>query len=126
MKKKKKPIYFEEKFILSIYKANVDFIFGDFKKYQATLKRRYDYEKKNEPLGNTVKVELENGEIIYILWLGKLDYGALAHEAVHVANYIFADRRIYIGGFKEDEPFTYLVEWIVNEYIDFVKRKRKK
>jgi hypothetical protein len=126
MNKKKKPVYFEEKFILGLYKARITFAFGDFEKYSTMLMKKYGLKKENKPLGNVIKISFENGNQEYILWLKRIDYGALAHEAAHLANYIFEDRRIFIGGFREDEPFAFLVEWIVNEYLEFVKRSRKK
>jgi len=133
----KKPIYFEDKFAFSLYKATITFAFGDFKRYSAMLKKRFGYEKKRdrEPGGNTIRIVYEEGgkrKEEFFLWLSKMDYPCLAHEATHLAGYIFGARGIktLLGG--EDEPFAFLVEWIMGDYLAFVKyfkekrRKKKK
>lgn len=129
MSKKKKPIYFEDRGIFGLYKARITFVFGDFKRYSAMLKKKYGYEKlrEREPGGNTLRIVYEkSSKEEFFLWLPKIDYGALAHEAIHLASYIFDTRGIKINLEVEDEHFALFVEWIVNEYLATVKDFRKK
>lgn len=133
-KTKKKPVYFEDRFTFYLYKANITFAFGDFRRYSAMLKKRFGYEKKRdrEPGGNTIRMIYEEGgktKEEFFLWLSKIDYGCLAHEATHLAGYIFEARGIETRPEGEDEPFAFFVEWLVNDYLAFVKyfkKKRKK
>jgi hypothetical protein len=56
---------------------------------------------------------------------GFLTHGAIAHEAVHIAHFILNARGV-VSDFENDEPITYLVEWIterVYEALDKVNIK---
>ena len=133
--KRKKPVYFKDRFTLELYKATVTYVLGDFGKYSAMLEKKYGYrkEREREPAGNTLRLATENekgekGEE-YILWLAELNYPNLAHEAVHLATYIFDARGIDGRTQGDDEPFAFLVEWIVGNYlafVDYFKGKKKK
>jgi len=113
-KLKKKPFYFEDSFILGLYKANITFVWGDWDKYQTMLEKKHGLEKYKEKKGGNA------------VWIPPhVDYGALAHEAVHLANYIFESRGIKTYPDGEDEPFAFLVEWIVRDYL-WIKDFRKK
>jgi acetone carboxylase gamma subunit len=46
--------------------------------------------------------------------------GVMAHEAVHIADFIFTNCGI-THDLDNDEPFAYLVEWIINELYEFYK-----
>jgi len=126
----KKKFYFEDRFYLSIYKANVTFAFGDFERYSKMLKEKCGLEKLVETGGHAIRFMPEDDEREeYVIWLPRINYGALAHEAVHLAGYIFGDRRIRTHPEGEDEPFAYLVEWLVENYLktvkDFKGKKKK-
>lgn len=48
-------------------------------------------------------------------------HGLIAHEAVHIAN-MLAESRGFIADLSNDEPIAYLVEWIVNNVIEMIKK----
>jgi hypothetical protein len=52
----------------------------------------------------------------------KITYGIIAHEALHIANMI-AEHRGIIPDFQNDEPITYLTEWITNEIHKFIEKE---
>ena len=45
----------------------------------------------------------------------------IAHEAVHIANYIYKNAHIK-HDFDNDEPFAYLVAWVVGEIHKSLKK----
>ena len=51
----------------------------------------------------------------------KIHMGTIAHEAVHIANMLFEQRGITLSAVN-DEPFAYLVEWIVDEIHKFINK----
>lgn len=51
-----------------------------------------------------------------------LKHGTIAHEAVHIADYIF-DTVGATHDINNPEPFTYLVAWVTNEVYKFIKSK---
>ena len=46
-----------------------------------------------------------------------IDIGLLVHEAVHVANYMCARIGIKLCS-DNDEPYAYMVQWLVNKLLD--------
>ena len=121
---KKKKLYMD-KLYMGLYKANITFLIGDVEKLDKYLKKEYGMEEKKYPRGGqTTEFTHKNGSKGYILWLPKLDYAALAHEATHLAGYIFEWRRVYTTSFGTDEHFAYMVEWIARQYITFAKNKK--
>lgn len=50
----------------------------------------------------------------------KITHGAIAHEALHLTNYL-ADLRGIIADFNNDEPLTYLLAWIVDQIYIFIE-----
>jgi hypothetical protein len=47
-------------------------------------------------------------------------HGAIAHEAVHIANFMF-DSRGMVPDQKNDEAFSYFTEWVVDQVYTFAK-----
>jgi hypothetical protein len=43
----------------------------------------------------------------------KITHGAIAHEALHIANMVAKDRG-FIADFNNDEPVAYLMTWVVD------------
>ena len=125
-RKNKRPFYFENNFYLQMYKVNITFVFGDYSRFEKMMKKEYNNQIHRSG-GSTTEIVLKDDTTEYILWLPKLDYGALAHEAAHLANFIFRSRGVKVGEeFGGDEHFCFLVEWLVNVYLDDVKYFRKK
>ena len=52
----------------------------------------------------------------------KISYGVIAHEVFHITNYIL-DFIGVVPDFKNDEQQAYLIEWLTNKVIEFIKRK---
>lgn len=53
----------------------------------------------------------------------KLTHGCIAHEAIHAANFILAERGVECHP-RNDEPLAYLTEWMVDK-INSVLKKNK-
>lgn len=64
----------------------------------------------------------KDGFTKYIIAFNKEDItpSLIAHEAVHLVNYIFRDRLIYLDSLN-DEPQAYLTGWIVDQCHKFFK-----
>jgi len=81
-----------------------------------------------EPFAHCLELSWSNKYGVCILlnfnnnYGAKISYGTIAHEAVHAASFIL-DSRGVVPDFNNDEPQAYLVEYIVNEIIKFVKAK---
>lgn len=50
-------------------------------------------------------------------------HGVIAHEAVHAAGFVLKDRGIQ-ADFDNDEPHTYLTEWICNQIYKFLDKNK--
>lgn len=50
----------------------------------------------------------------------KMTHGVIAHEAVHVAQFIFENHGVR-HDFDNPEPFNYLVEWVTDEIYRYIK-----
>lgn len=57
--------------------------------------------------------------------ISKMTHGTIAHESVHIANFI-ADSRGLVSDFDNDEPITYLVQWIVDQTYLFIEKNKLK
>lgn len=130
MKTKKNKFYFTKTY-LPIYKTFVYFIYGDKVQYEEFLKKKYknsvDSRSSQGMTHEFTHNKSQRKE--YTLWIKNLDLPTLAHEAVHLAHFVFANCGIIItGAGAEDEHFAYFVEYIMREYLDFYNfsRKRKK
>ena len=52
-------------------------------------------------------------------------HGNISHESLHIANFILNDRGI-VADFENDEPVTYLLDWVANEVYKFARDKKMK
>lgn len=52
---------------------------------------------------------------------GKMTHGTIAHEAIHIADFLLYDRGV-VADFMNDEPVAYLVDWIVTQTYKFIKK----
>ena len=52
-----------------------------------------------------------------------ITHGVIAHEAIHVANFILDDRDV-VADWSNVEPQTYLAQWITDEIYKFIKSKK--
>lgn len=50
----------------------------------------------------------------------KLSHGLIAHEAAHIADWI-AENSGFLINTNNNEPFAYLIEWVVNEVYKYLK-----
>jgi len=54
-----------------------------------------------------------------------LKHGCIAHEAMHLVHYL-AEERGFQSDFNNDEPLTYLIEWITDEAYKFINKHKFK
>lgn len=54
-----------------------------------------------------------------------ISHSNIAHESLHAANVIL-DSRGVVSDFNNDEPVTYLLEWIINQVYKFARDKKMK
>lgn len=95
------------------------------------LKRWFSNEnfEDNSADGRVLRVQGQNGETEFILWLKKLegveDIGCLAHEIFHLVTYMLEYR-----GFKltdeSDEAYAHLTGYYMREILNYALPKRKK
>lgn len=45
-----------------------------------------------------------------------LDFTTVAHEAVHIVNFIYVDHCIKVDA-ENDEPYAYLLQWVVGRIL---------
>lgn len=55
----------------------------------------------------------------------KICHGNISHESLHITNFILNDRGV-VSDFENDEPVTYLLDWISNEVYKFARDKKMK
>ena len=53
--------------------------------------------------------------------LGEITHGIITHESIHAANFILDDCDV-VPDYDNDEPLTYLAEWITDKIYDFIKQ----
>lgn len=74
----------------------------------------------------TIDYTLENGAQRIIIWLKTPEYSLLAHELIHVIEYVFSTRRMPFT-LEGSEFIAYLVEHLFKEFEPIIsKAKRKK
>ena len=54
----------------------------------------------------------------------KITHGVIAHEAIHATNAIFSERGV-VADFYNDEPYAYLIKWIVDQVHKFIQKHKK-
>lgn len=66
------------------------------------------------------------GVIVYVCPDMDHDVGSLAHEAVHVADYVFDELGMISQSYDDgNEPYAYLVGWIANKIKEYYDSRRK-
>ena len=58
----------------------------------------------------------------YALFKPKPSHSIIAHETVHIVNYIFDDRHIPATGIENDEPQAYLTGWVADKIYKAIKK----
>ncbi len=115
---------------IPIYKTPLILIESNNLAKVKTYFKKIDYVFEDDSIfGHTIQHYLikENKKYncIYVLFNRKNDYSKLkhsiiAHECNHIANFVFE----YIGADSySDEPYTYLVEYLVKEICNFLEIK---
>ena len=102
---------------VELYKSNIYYHLGwtpkEFEEYAAKEYGR----QGGAPLGdgNCLEVVTPQGGHGIVIWIRKkTDHPALAHEAVHAAYWILAERGIDIRD-SQGETFAYLVEFLIRK-----------
>lgn len=52
----------------------------------------------------------------------KITHGVIAHEALHVSNFLASERGIKASN-NNDEPMAYLTEWVVDRIYEFINKQ---
>lgn len=66
------------------------------------------------------------GVIVYVDTEFEDGVGSFAHEAIHVADYVFDELNITSQSYEDgNEPYAYLVGWIANEIKKYYDDRRK-
>lgn len=113
MKKGKVPYHF----YCDLYYMNFYFCMG-WKK--SDMKSYFNADLDETARGTTISTP--SGVII---WIDSSDsLGALAHESVHAAKFVFSQKGVLASN-DNDEPLAYLVQWIFEKCLKKVKRIRK-
>lgn len=78
-------------------------------------------------LTHAVADENDNlGVIVYVDPNMDHDVGSFAHEAVHVADYVFDELGMMSQSYDDcNEPYAYLVGWIANKIKKYYDSRRK-
>lgn len=119
---------------MKIYKTDIPLYFGkliivfskDFDKAVTKLKLDTKGQSNLNGFSSFVMTKPNKKGITryYMILAPKVDNSAIAHEALHVTNWILNDRHI-MADFVNDEPQAYLLGWVVAQ-VDKAKRKLKK
>lgn len=104
------PIYFGKLVLVVVTDWN------EFDKTYNTKVAQHDYA--------SVTVTLES-EDICIIGIKNFSFGVMAHETVHVVNYIYEKCNMQLD-IKNDEPQAYLTGWVVSEVVKFLKEQKIK
>lgn len=110
-----------KKIKIPIYHGNLIIVVDDNwerinKKYNTEIKKDFD--------GVVFKKPCKDGYMEYVVAFSRPPKGhIIAHEAVHVVNYIFVDGLIELDRYN-DEPQAYLTEWVVRQIESFVNKKK--
>lgn len=67
----------------------------------------------------------KKGSSTYVIGLKEFEFEFIAHEAVHIVNYIYRNCGIHLD-VKNDEPQAYLTGWVVSEVVKFLKEQKIK
>ena len=110
------------------YRIYVCFILGgDIDKINEKFQLQIDDDQEIYCQTNTgsIKIDKDDYRCIFIILnpniKSKINYATLAHETIHTANHIFHMRYIKYD-YDNDEPFAYLVEWIMHNAVNFYKK----
>ena len=124
MKKKKKHFYVKQ-MSMPIYRGQFVIIFtNDAEK----LHKKVSVFEGNEVYASA---NLDNWEGIegFIIALNfdnknrAITHGCVAHESSHIAHMVLEQRGV-IADFINDEPVTYLIEWITDQVYKFADEKK--
>lgn len=98
------------------YKFNLNAFIGiSYSDFKLELEEMGIESKSKVSEGLTLEYFKGNNGPNYILYSRKRNYGVIAHEALHIANFLFEYHNIEVSN---DEATCYLVEWIVNAVIN--------
>lgn len=115
------------KFNIPIYGGELWVIFSD-DVIKSGKKINMHFEKDaNDCNGISFTKSDKHGPGIYcvIIKTKKIRPDIIAHEAVHLANYVFSERGVVINT-KDDEHLAYFIGWIVMNIVYAAKIKKMK
>lgn len=113
--------------------ADMDEIADKF--YQMTLDgelTEFEIKKRRTPIASIAdcyhKLDKQSGVMCLIWKKHEMRKDIMAHEASHIASLIFEKLGIEIDGFygSSNEPFAYLVGWVVRCIDEVLRAKKQK
>lgn len=54
----------------------------------------------------------------------KITHGVITHESIHITSFL-AEHVGFVPDFENDEPITYLAEWVTDEIYKLIKKHKK-
>ena len=114
------------KFDIPIYGGELWIMFGaDFVQVGKSIQMDFSVAVDDcNAISFTKKANTNAGVYCIIIRPDKVRPDIIAHEAVHIANYVFIDRGVTINT-KEDEHHAYFVGWIVQQIVYAAKLRKQ-
>ena len=123
-----------QKYFISIdvFESNVYLFIGDIKEVTSYIEKKYNilFERGVErSIGFAFRIVDANGtDFGYGIWLENFDnsidsYPILAHECLHVADFILKDRKIKETE-ENNETLAYTFDFIFRKFLNKLKNKR--
>ncbi len=112
---------------IELYKYNLMLIDAD---NHQLINKKYGLECESENrYGTTIEHHYKNKNCIYLIFYHKpfkkyskkQNAACIAHEIIHVVNYIFSRRAIEFT-YNHDEHYAYFVEYLYKLAYDFMKK----
>lgn len=112
---------------MKIRTIEIPIYFGDL-----VLIKTNDFQEVNKVYGTEASNDYEaftfqnepKGKFYAVFNPDKIDFSVVAHECVHLKNYIFMSHGVQLD-LENDETEAYFLEWIFKQIEDFLKYKPK-
>lgn len=98
------PLYFQSMHIV---------VTENFKESMGKLKLKYN---ENFNIDDHEAFVTDQNDKIYVFLRSKASMSIIAHEAVHIVNYVFKQAHISLD-LDNDEPQAYLMGWVVDKIV---------
>lgn len=111
---------------IPIYRGKLIIIVSDDK--EEIKKKISDFEEDGDIYGHACLTNWEGwqGFALVINHKNKhrpLTFGVIAHEALHLTNFLMNERGVHLD-YENDEPHAYLLDWIIEQVLDFLSQHK--